>query len=225
VAAKPDLLLSVLRAFEAEGLLKELILIGSWTHLLYAKHFHHPPEIPAIRTLDLDFLVLWPKLLRREVDIPTLLANLDFREAIDPHDGVVKYVHPDLELEILVPLTGPIDKKPAKIPKLKTTAQKLRYLDVLGHTIMVAYKGLKIKVPDPAAYILQKLLIQDRREPDKKAKDMEAIEGIGRFLLRNRSGKKTLGDFYTELPPGWQKKILAASKAEASELHKFLVEL
>ncbi len=224
MAAKPDLLLSVLRAFDKEGLLEHLILIGSWTHLLYAGHFDHPPEIPATRTLDLDFLVSKPKLVRREVDVPALLKGLDFREDVDPHDGVIKYVHPELELELLVPLTGPENKKPVRVPKLRTSAQKLRYLDVLEKSIAVSYKGIKVRVPEPAAYVLQKLLIQDRRKPDKKVKDMEAIEGIGRFLLKSGSGKKKLLELFATMPVGWQKKILLSSEKGAPELHRFLKE-
>jgi hypothetical protein len=82
-------------------------LIGSWTHLLYAEHFDHPPEIPATRTLDLDFLVSKPKLVKRRVDVPAVLKALDFREIVDPDDKVVKYLHPDLELELLAPMIGP----------------------------------------------------------------------------------------------------------------------
>jgi hypothetical protein len=103
----------------------------------------------------------------------------------------VKYLHPDLELELLVPLVGPEDKKPVSVPKLKTSAQKIRFLDVLGdHVLVVAYKGLMVKVPEPAAYVLQKLLIQNIRKPDKKAKDMEAMQGISSFLLKSDEGRK-----------------------------------
>jgi hypothetical protein len=61
VVEKPDLLLSVLRVFDKSEILGDLVLIGSWTHLLYPEHFNHPPEIPATRTLALDFMVTKPK--------------------------------------------------------------------------------------------------------------------------------------------------------------------
>jgi hypothetical protein len=55
---------------------------------------------------------------------------------------------------------------------------------VLGDNVLVVtYKGMKVKVPEPAAYVLQKLLIQDKRKPEKKAKDMEAMQGISSCLL------------------------------------------
>jgi hypothetical protein len=224
VSAKVDLLLSVLKAFQKEGLLvDDLVLIGSWTHVFYSEHFGHPPEIPATRTLDLDFLVSKPKLVKREVDIPAILKTLDFRENVDPYDKVVKYLHPELELELLAPLVGPKDKRPVLVPKLKTSAQKLRYLDVLGdHVMVVAYKGLKVKVPEPAAYVLQKLLIQEKRKPEKKAKDMEAMQGISIFLLKSKEGKNSFKKIYAGLPAGWKKTILTACEKGIPGLHQLL---
>lgn len=222
MSAKDSLFLSVLKAFQKEGLLGDLILIGSWTHTLYAEHFHNPPEIPATRTLDLDFMVSEPRRLTREVDVPAVLKSLDFTEKRDPHEGFVKYEHPDLELELLAPLKGPPDKKPISVPKLKTTAQRLRYLDVLDTTIIVLYKGMKVKVPEPAAYVLQKILIHEDRQPAKKKKDLEAIQGISQFLLKEKAGQKKLQAVYSGLIPAWQKKILKFCEAKVPELHRFL---
>lgn len=223
MSAKPDLLLSVLKAFDKEGLLGELVLIGSWTHLLYAEHFKNPPEIPATRTLDLDFLLSKPKLVKQKVDVPAVLKGLGFMENVDPHDHVVKYLHPDLELELLVPMVGREDKKPVVVPQLKTSAQKLRYLDVLGdHVIVVSFKGLKVKVPEPAAYVLQKLLIQEKRKPDKKAKDMEAMQGISRFLLKSKEGKASFLKIFSSLQSGWKKTILDACEKGIPDLHQLL---
>lgn len=223
MSANIDLLNKVLRAFKKEGLLDDLILIGSWTHVFYSEHFKHPPEIPATRTLDLDFLVSKPKLVKKEADIPAILKNLDFRENVDPQDKVVKYLHPDMELELLAPLVGPEDKKPIPVPKLKTSAQKLRFLDLLGdHVMSVSYKGMKVKVPEPAAYVLQKLLIQSKRMPEKKAKDMEAMQGISSFLLRSEQGKKSFLKIFGGLPAGWKKTILGACETDIPDLHKLL---
>lgn len=222
MSAKVSLFLSVLRAFEKEGLLGELVLIGSWTHTLYAEHFNNPPEIPATRTLDLDFMVSEPRRVTREVDIPAVLKRLDFTEKVDPNEGVIKYEHPDLELELLAPLKGTADKKPIPLPKLKTTAQRLRYLDVLDATITVLYKGLKVKVPEPSAYVLQKILIHEDREPAKKKKDLEAIQGISQFLLKDSAGQKRLRSVYSGLILGWQKKILKFCEVKVPELHRFL---
>jgi hypothetical protein len=223
VSAKADLFLTVLKAFQKEGLLDDLVLIGSWTHLLYAEHFKHPPEIPATRTLDLDFLVSKPKLVKKEVDVPAVLKALDFRENVDPDDKVVKYLHPELELELLAPMTGPKDNRPVPVPRLKTSAQKLRFLDVLGDNVLVVtYKGMKVKVPEPAAYVLQKLLIQDKRKPEKKAKDMEAMQGISSFLLKSEQGKKSFPKIFGGLPQGWKNTILAACEKGIPDLHKLL---
>jgi hypothetical protein len=94
---------------------------------------------------------------------------------------------------------------------------------VLGdHVLVVSYKGIKVKVPEPAAYVLQKLLIQEKRKPDKKAKDMEAMQGISSFLLKSGDGKKAFVKIYGGLLPGWKKTILTACEKGIPDLHKLL---
>jgi hypothetical protein len=46
-------------------------------------------------------------------------------------DGYVKYVHPDLEVEFLIPERGKGRDKPYTIDKFHINAQGLRYLDLL----------------------------------------------------------------------------------------------
>ena len=49
--------LKVLKEFHKAGVLKDLVLIGSWCHYFYRAYFNDAPEIPLVRTLDLDFLI------------------------------------------------------------------------------------------------------------------------------------------------------------------------
>lgn len=70
-----DVFLSVLKTLEEAGVLKELILIGSWCLLLYRHHFGGSDLIPAVRTTDLDLLVLRPGKPMRVADVPKALAK------------------------------------------------------------------------------------------------------------------------------------------------------
>ena len=47
----------ILTQLQDAGALKRLILVGSWCLLVYRHTYDNAPEIPALRTTDLDFLV------------------------------------------------------------------------------------------------------------------------------------------------------------------------
>ena len=68
-----DILLHVLRRFQKAGVLKDLMLIGSWCLRFYRYHFEDPAKLPAFRTLDVDFLIPHASRVRKEADIPAIL--------------------------------------------------------------------------------------------------------------------------------------------------------
>lgn len=226
MSGQRDLVLSVLKTFHEEGILEDLVLIGSWTHLLYAHHFHNPPEIPATRTLDIDFLIPRPSRIKKEVDVSVVLARLDFRVQINATDGLIKHAHPDLLLEFLVPKQGKGQDGPYKVAKLKTNATGLRMLDLLaGNILVVQYHGMRVNVPEPAAYALHKFLLQTRRKTaDKKIKDREAAQGVVEFLLKSESGRKSISSVYAGMHPSWRKDLLDIVVKAAPELHRLLTE-
>ena len=59
------LLSSVLKELMNAGVLKELVLAGSWCQYYYRILFDEAPEIPLIRTTDIDFLVPNPQKIKR----------------------------------------------------------------------------------------------------------------------------------------------------------------
>lgn len=226
MSAQRNLVLSILKSFHEEGILEDMVLIGSWTHLIYAHHFHNPPEIPATRTLDIDFLIPRPSRIKKEVDVSAVLARLDFKVQINFGDGLVKHAHPDLLLEFLVPKQGKGQEGPYKIAKFKTNAVGLRMLDMLaGNILVVPYHGLRVNVPEPAAYALHKFLLQTRRKTaEKKTKDREAAQGIVTFLLKSKSGRESLKAVYDGIHSNWRKDLLDIVVKAAPELHRFLTE-
>jgi hypothetical protein len=47
----------VLKELQAKGVLGGLVIIGSWCQYYYRVLFDNAPEIPLLRTLDIDFSV------------------------------------------------------------------------------------------------------------------------------------------------------------------------
>lgn len=73
------LAIAVLKSLQEVAILDNLILIGSWCHLFYKHYFKNAPEIPLVRTLDMDLLIPHRQKIRREIDISQLLKQMGFK--------------------------------------------------------------------------------------------------------------------------------------------------
>jgi len=142
--------------------------------------------------------------------------------------GYTKYVHPELELEFLIAELGRgKGNKPYEIPKLHINAQGLRFLNLLQwHTIKIKYKNMNVIVPEPAAYVLHKFIIYERRlNKEKQKRDLLSAKGIGEFLLQNRTQQKKIIEIFNSLPNKWQKLVLRNLKDNSKLLYEFLLKI
>ncbi len=205
------LFLEVLRRFQAAGLLKELILIGSWCQHFYRSYFTGLRYTPTIRTRDIDFLVPVPFRFKNKVDVEELLRDEGFVVTFSGGAGYMKLMHPDLIVEFLVPEKGKGSDRPYPLPQLSMNAQPLRFLDyLLQNTIRIEAEGLKINVPHPAAFALHKLIISARRTKEEKlVKDRKEALAILTALVRKGDAGE-IRKMFEKMPTGWRKKVLDA---------------
>ena len=221
---KENLFLEVLENLQKASALDYLILIGSWCQYFYALYFSNPPEIPEVRTLDLDFLILSQRKIKKDINIPAILKALDFEPIINYPSGLIKYDHPDLAVEFLVPELGRSRNKPYEIKKLHINAQGLRFLNLLSNNLTtISTTEIKVTVPEPAAYVLHKFIISRRRLKEEKAeKDLNAAREIGEFLLGKPEQRKKLRGIFKSLPKKWQDKIKTSMESISPKLHDFI---
>ncbi len=52
-----DLWVEVLRRLDHAGVLKHIVLVGSWCTLLYREYFSSQAYIPSLKTRDVDLLI------------------------------------------------------------------------------------------------------------------------------------------------------------------------
>lgn len=125
-----------------------------------------------------------------------------------------KYVHPDLEVEFLIPEYGRGKARSVAIPTLGIRAQPLRFLSLAYQRSMcVSYHGHNIRVPEPEAFVLLKLLTLPRRkESEKRMKDAYTARTLGEFLIKRNDQRACMQSMFSELPKGWQKKIRSVSR-------------
>ena len=175
-----------------EPWLDRVLFIGGWAHRL----FRERPEAarlsyPPLRTGDVD-VALDPRALGRDAGIRERLAASGFREEFlgDDRPPVTHYSLGDeasgFYVEFLSPLLGGDRRRDGSRDVTEriagVTAQKLRYLDILlvePWTVTIGEeqgvplaRPATILIPNPASFIVQKLLIEARRSREDRAKDV-----------------------------------------------------
>lgn len=221
---KYSLLATVLKELRNAGVLKELILAGSWCQYYYRILFNMSPEIPLIRTTDIDFLVPTPRKISKSLDVAKLLNNIGFDNDFDYQTGLIKFVHPDLEIQFITPALGRGKDKPYEIKQFNINAEGLRYLTLLqDHKFQMIHEDIALWLPEPGAYILHKTLVsRKRKNAAKREKDMAAVRDIGELCLRYEHHKKNLKSIFSVMPLKWQKQVLKTLIPLSSEIHSFL---
>jgi hypothetical protein len=119
-------------------------------------------------------------------------ADPSFRAVPHSHDSrrVATYASVPVRVGFLTPNRGPDTDVPAKLPALRTDAQRLRFLDYLirdPEPAVVLHKGgIHVEVPAPQRYALHKLIVAQRRQMGtaKREKDLRQAQMLLEILAR-----------------------------------------
>jgi hypothetical protein len=127
-------------------------------------------------------------------------------------DGFAKFIHRELTFEFLTDAGAKPDENRFSIKALNIVAQELHFMNIpLAHNMTVQYKDISLKIPEPEAFALHKLIVSQRRlKPEKRAKDIETAKGMFLFFKGKERHIQRLNQIISEMPKGWQKKITAA---------------
>lgn len=187
-----ELIDEVLKALNREGVLNNIIIVGSWCIYFYKHHFEEAKILSNITTLDIDIDVNPLRKEKRKVNVSDIFISLGFDLQFHG-DGSILLIHPEIKAEFLVPEIGRPAHDPIKIPGFGITAQPLRWLDLLEkEVITVDYKGMQVKVPHPARFAVHKLIISQRRRGKNPKTDKDIRQGIevARMLIEMGQAKK-----------------------------------
>lgn len=213
-----ELCVEVLRRLDKAGILKNLILVGSWCIPFYQDYFKTVKYSSSIRSRDIDFMVPGSIKVKAKVDLAELLKDLGFVIGFQGREGYIRLEHPDLAIEFLVPEKGRGSNKPFPLKELSINAQPLRYLSLLTQRVInTEVEGVKISLPHPAIFAFHKLIVaRIRKSKDKEAKDKEEALKILRALI-DKGELVTTKRFLNCMLLKWQAKVLASLK-EMGEL-------
>lgn len=101
--SQSDLCIEVLRRLDKAGLLKGIILVGSWCTLFYKDYFRDPEYMKPLVTRDVDLLIPRPRAIRTKTDVAELLKDIGFVVGFTGSQGYIRLEHPQLIVEFLVP--------------------------------------------------------------------------------------------------------------------------
>jgi hypothetical protein len=186
----PAEVLELLQAFHDAGFFEESMLIGSWVMPLYREAFGIPY---ALRTLDIDFAVRFAAAERgKKFDLENVMMTLGY-VPVTMQSGVRKYSRENFTVEFVVHRKGGREDEVVAIKKWNITAEPLPFVDILLDFPFTAdFGAFRIKAPVPEAYLIQKLITAQRRQDEKKDKDLEQCAVISNHVDSARL-KKVVG--------------------------------
>jgi len=174
--------------FDRVRLLPHVMLIGSWAEYIYRFHFKSKFR-PNLRTRDIDFLYVNLNRPKEDIDLFNGLREKGFLYKEDNLTGVGKFVKEDLlELEFITRVLGK-GQPTYKIPCIGIEAEGLRVVNMLAdYPLTLKCNNYQITVPEPEAYVLQKLLTNPIRTPqNKKEKDMQSVQELLKYINKDRA--------------------------------------
>lgn len=82
------------------------------------------------------------------------------------------------------------------------TAQILSYMEIAQkYSKVLEYKKISLKVPEPEAFILHKILIYPLRgESHKKQKDIVTVANIFDVIVENQESLKRMKEIFIDFP-------------------------
>ena len=216
---KFELLYTVLSSLHKAGVLADCVLIGSWCQDFYRHLWGNPFQIPAATTTDVDLLVPKRMKFKHSTDIAAIMAQNGFKIEIC-RNGLMKFIHEDFKFEFLTEAGAKADEEIFTFKNLNLTAQELHFMNIpVAYNFVIPFRDISIRLPEPEAFALHKLIVsQRRRKKEKREKDLAAVKGLFEYFATKEQHRKRLGKILNEFPKGWRKKIDEALRKSGLEL-------
>lgn len=205
--------------------LKDFVLVGGFASYLYQFHDRaKPTNLSSLLTYDIDLASGGKIRVRGGKSVHQSLLEIGLEEEFTGNctPPLVRYFpkdrKPPIYVEFLTPLHGSEIKRGVsditENIQSDLSAQKLRFLDLLlknpweintsSVPAFSKYSKLVVKIPHPSMFIMQKILISERRTGKSRPKDFAYIYQILAYL---RDDSEILAKEYKVLidNPEWKK--------------------
>jgi len=209
-----------IKIFDNEGLLPYIMVIGSWAEYIYSYYFKTDFK-PNLRTRDVDFLYGNIHRPKNKINITTALINNGYSYVENPTSGASKFIKEDLlELEFLTRVIGSGTQHIYEIPSIGIKAEGLRIINILSkYPLELECRDFIVAVPEPSAYVLQKLLTNPTRTPAfKKEKDLDAVRALLVHIKQSEYDKERIKYIFDSLTQKEQRVIKDVCRENFIEL-------
>lgn len=181
--AHEESFIQIMGIIRQAGSIPDVVVIGSWAEFCYFNSgLLGSNYYPLIKTMDVDILIPSIPGPSGRGDIAKIAREAGFSYDEDRISGSSRLYGPDdFECEFLTPQRGDGHRK---LPRSScgVNAQQLTHLGILvQNVIYVDVRDFKIPVPSPEAYVVQKMLINERRG-FKALADRKKIENLLQFI-------------------------------------------
>lgn len=195
------ILWDTIRIFNAIGLAEHVILIGSWAEYFYTDIFTSG-FTPEIKTRDVDFMYRNINIPKEKIPLISSLRKIGFIYNEDPLTGVAKFYKEGLiELEFLTMVHGSGKSSVYPIRSLKIKSEGLREINIIADFSFEYRKNdLLIILPEPAVYVVQKILTNPTRVPaNKKEKDIRSVRNMLKYIEKEDYHRNKLVEIMSSL--------------------------
>lgn len=195
--------------FKTTGALPYVMIIGSWAEYLYTHIFTEGYE-PNVRTRDVD--CFYPNIRKpgERIYITKAFSEHGFEYQEDTYTRVGRFIKENLlEISFLSRTMGSEQNGPRKIEAFQIYSEGMRDVNILEkYPMHVAVNDYDIVVPEPAVFIMQKLLVYPNRKPEyKREKDIVAINELLPYVLKSEIHSERLKYIYNVLSDKEQKRV------------------
>ena len=215
-------LMEIISIINQLNLQNTVILIGSWAEFFYQRLFER--YYSSFKTLDTDFLIKRP--VHSGKGFIKAMKEAGFTYEEDPMSGKSKFFKNDIEVEFLTTLTRGFSST-YSVPEMGINAECLKYMDIsVANTIPIVFEnGDMILIPNPAAYVIQKAMINKERSAGKAEKDIDAVKGLVLSIVEEKRFESDFIRIYRSL--GKKQKRLVDNFAEENRIIEMrnLIEL
>lgn len=219
---------ALLRAMRAlEKVQDHLVVVGGTAHRLFPLHpLGRDPAFALLATEDVDFAAPLELQHHRSRELLDRLLEAGFDEEIRGAENPA-FIYPlrgqeQAYLQFIANLTGSGTTRSGERDRLMRFsgihAEKLHHVDVLLHatwTVRLEAEGiaLPVRVVNPSAYLVQKLLTLGKRRSAQRAKDLLYIfDTLAIFAQSLRQLGEQAGTLVPVLPKNAKKKIRRAAE-------------
>jgi len=98
------------------------------------------------------------------VDIAGIMEETGFTIEHERTDGLMRFIHEDFKVEFITEAGAKGNETVHRFKNLSITAQELHFMTIpIDYNIQVPFKDIVVRIPEPQAFALHKLIVSQRR--------------------------------------------------------------